>query len=94
MAGGVGRAAGRLPPTRTAGIPAIAYLRGVGSPSAQPLRELSADMGHPEPDHAARVLVMLHDGAFQSAELDDATAVRETLRRAVDEVFPAPPSAA
>lgn len=53
------------------------------------LRELAADMGHPEPDHAARVLVMLHDGAFQSAELDDATAVRETLRRAVDEVFPA-----
>ncbi|WP_157878070.1 hypothetical protein [Streptomyces torulosus] len=51
-------------------------------------------MGHPEPDHAARVLGMLHDGAFQSAELDDATAVRETLRRAVDEVIPAPPSAA
>ncbi|NEA99614.1 TetR/AcrR family transcriptional regulator [Streptomyces sp. SID13726] len=53
------------------------------------LRDLSAAIGHPEPDHAARVLVMLHDGAFQSAELDDATAVRETLRRAVDQVFPA-----
>lgn len=53
------------------------------------LRELSADLGHPDPDHAARVLVLLHDGAFQAAELDDAKAVRETLRRAVDEVFPA-----
>jgi AcrR family transcriptional regulator len=52
------------------------------------LRDLSADMGHPDPDHAARVLVLLHDGAFQAAELDDAKAVRETLRRAVDEVFP------
>ncbi|NNN36970.1 TetR/AcrR family transcriptional regulator [Streptomyces sp. S3(2020)] len=52
------------------------------------LRELSADMGHPDPDHAARVLVLLHDGAFQAAELDNAKAVRETLRRAVDEVFP------
>ncbi|NUP24640.1 MAG: TetR/AcrR family transcriptional regulator [Streptomyces sp.] len=53
------------------------------------LRDLSADIGHPDPDHAARLLVLLHDGAFQSAELDDAKAVRETLRRAVDEVFPA-----
>ncbi|MER7792842.1 helix-turn-helix domain-containing protein [Streptomyces sp. NPDC097640] len=53
------------------------------------LRDLSAAMGHPDPDHAARVLVLLHDGAFQAAELDNAMAVRETLRRAVDEVFPA-----
>ncbi|MCW8382449.1 TetR/AcrR family transcriptional regulator [Streptomyces justiciae] len=53
------------------------------------LRDLSANIGHPDPDHAARLLVLLHDGAFQSAELDDAKAVRETLRRAVDEVFPA-----
>jgi AcrR family transcriptional regulator len=54
------------------------------------LRDLSADMGHPDPDHAARVLVLLHDGAFQAAELDNAKAVRETLRRAVDDVFPTP----
>ncbi|MEU2281585.1 TetR family transcriptional regulator [Streptomyces sp. NPDC013178] len=53
------------------------------------LRDLSADLGHPDPDHAARVLVLLHDGAFQAAELDDAAVVRETLRRAVDGVFPA-----
>ncbi|MFI6374092.1 TetR/AcrR family transcriptional regulator [Streptomyces sp. NPDC050546] len=52
------------------------------------LRDLSADLDHPDPDHAARVLVLLHDGAFQAAELDDASVVRETLRRAVDEVFP------
>ena len=52
------------------------------------LRDLSAAMDHPDPDHAARVLVLLHDGAFQAAELDNAKAVRETLRRAVDDVFP------
>ena len=52
------------------------------------LRDLAADLDHPEPDHAARVLVLLHDGAFQAAELDSATVVRETLRRAVDEMFP------
>ncbi|MFI7707918.1 hypothetical protein [Nonomuraea sp. NPDC049480] len=38
------------------------------------LRDLSTDLGHP--DHAARMLVLLHDGAFQGAELDDATVVR------------------
>ncbi|MES4907794.1 MULTISPECIES: hypothetical protein [unclassified Streptomyces] len=53
------------------------------------LRDLSAAMGHPDLDHAVRVLVLLHDGAFQASELDNAKAVRETLRRAVDEVFPA-----
>ncbi|MFE6814833.1 TetR/AcrR family transcriptional regulator [Streptomyces sp. NPDC057675] len=51
------------------------------------LRELSADTGHPDPDHAAQVLILLHDGALQAAELDNPKAVRETLRRAVDEVF-------
>jgi AcrR family transcriptional regulator len=51
------------------------------------LRELSVDIGHPDPDHAARLLVLLHDGAFQAAELGDAKVIRETLRRAVDEVF-------
>ncbi|MEH0577315.1 hypothetical protein [Streptomyces sp. B21-108] len=53
------------------------------------LRDLSADLGHPDPEHAARVRVLLHDGAFQAAELGDPAVVRETLRRAVDEVFPA-----
>ncbi|WP_330349007.1 hypothetical protein [Streptomyces sp. NBC_00582] len=53
------------------------------------LRDLSADLGHPDPGYAARVLVLLHDGAFQAAELGDPAVVRETLRRAVDEVFPA-----
>ncbi|MFF4398604.1 hypothetical protein [Streptomyces sp. NPDC001480] len=52
-------------------------------------RELSTDVGHSDPEHAARVLVLLHDGAFQAAELGDPAVVRETLRRAVDEVFPA-----
>ncbi|MFJ8020519.1 TetR/AcrR family transcriptional regulator [Streptomyces sp. NPDC096311] len=52
-------------------------------------RELSTDLGHSDSEHAARVLVLLHDGAFQAAELGDPAVVRETLRRAVDEVFPA-----
>ncbi|NUP22500.1 MAG: TetR/AcrR family transcriptional regulator [Streptomyces sp.] len=52
------------------------------------LRDLSAEMKHPDPDHAARVLVLLHDGAFQAAELDNAKTVRETLRRAVEGLFP------
>lgn len=52
------------------------------------LRDLAAGLGHPDPDYAARVLVLLHDGAFQAAGLDDAGVVRETLRRAVDGMFP------
>jgi hypothetical protein len=52
------------------------------------LRELAADLEHPDPDHAARTLILLHDGAFQVAALAGAVAVRETLRRAVDELFP------
>ncbi|WP_416974781.1 TetR/AcrR family transcriptional regulator [Streptomyces sp. 4F14] len=52
------------------------------------LRDLAADLHHPDPDHAARLLVLLHDGAFQSAELDSPKVVRETLRRAVDQLFP------
>ncbi|MET7327068.1 TetR/AcrR family transcriptional regulator [Nonomuraea sp. NPDC005650] len=53
------------------------------------LRDLAADLDHPDPDHAARLLVLLHDGAFQSAELDNPTVVRETLRRTINQLFPA-----
>ncbi|MFI5586050.1 TetR/AcrR family transcriptional regulator [Amycolatopsis sp. NPDC051758] len=53
------------------------------------LREEAAATGHPDPDHAARVLVLLRDGALHGGELDNAEAVRATLRRAVEELFPA-----
>ncbi|MCX5367234.1 hypothetical protein OG864_52190 [Streptomyces sp. NBC_00124] len=46
------------------------------------LSDLSALMGHPNPDHAARLLVLVHAGAFQIAELDNSNAVRETPRAA------------
>ncbi|MGW0036184.1 TetR/AcrR family transcriptional regulator [Gordonia sp. NPDC003376] len=75
-------------PDRTHPVRAViddqrAWLSGV-------LRDLAADLGHPDPDYAARLLMLLHDGAFQSAELDGPTRVRETLRRAVNQLFPAP----
>lgn len=53
------------------------------------LRADAAALGHPEPDHAARVLVLLRDGALHGGELDDAETVRATLRRAVEDVLPA-----
>ncbi|WIV55876.1 TetR/AcrR family transcriptional regulator [Amycolatopsis nalaikhensis] len=53
------------------------------------LRAEAEEVGHPEPDHAARVLILLRDGALHGGELDDAKTVRETLRRAVEEYFPA-----
>jgi AcrR family transcriptional regulator len=53
------------------------------------LREEAAATGHPDPEHAARVLVLLRDGALHGGELDNAEAVRTTLRRAVEDLFPA-----
>ncbi|PRY35614.1 TetR/AcrR family transcriptional regulator [Umezawaea tangerina] len=47
------------------------------------LVELATHAGHPEPGYAAAVLVLLHDGALQGGDLDNAAAVRATLRRAV-----------
>ncbi|WP_410657137.1 TetR/AcrR family transcriptional regulator [Amycolatopsis sp. lyj-112] len=51
------------------------------------LRELAAELGHPDPEHAARVLVLLRDGALHGGNLDDAATVRDTLRRAVADVI-------
>jgi AcrR family transcriptional regulator len=62
-------------PVRVAVSEHRAWFRGA-------LRELAVDVGHPDPDHATSVLVMLHDGALQGGELDDPEAVRATLRRA------------
>ncbi|GLZ30053.1 TetR family transcriptional regulator [Lentzea sp. NBRC 105346] len=50
------------------------------------LRKLAADAGHPDPDHAAGVLVLLRDGALAGGELDDPAVVSQTLRRAIRDV--------
>lgn len=52
------------------------------------LHEQVTALGHPDPDHATRLLVLLHDGALLGGALDDGHAVRDTLRRAVEELFP------
>jgi AcrR family transcriptional regulator len=48
---------------------------------------LAAQAGHPDPDYAGRVLVLLHDGALSAAELDDPLQVRETVVRAGKELL-------
>ncbi|MDI5962345.1 TetR/AcrR family transcriptional regulator [Streptantibioticus silvisoli] len=48
----------------------------------QAVTDLAARSGHPDPDYAGRVLVLLHDGALSGAQLDDPEAVRRTLVRA------------
>ncbi|MBE1577518.1 TetR/AcrR family transcriptional regulator [Amycolatopsis roodepoortensis] len=52
------------------------------------LRDLARDAGHPDPEHAARTLVLLRDGALHGGNLDDAVTVRATLHRAVAELVP------
>lgn len=52
------------------------------------LRDLAAGLDHPDPEHAARVLVLLRDGALHGGALDDPATVRETLRRATADLFP------
>ncbi len=51
---------------------------------------LAAQAGHPDPDHAGRVLVLLHDGALSAAELDDPQQVRDTVIRAGRELLGLP----
>ncbi|SFW85986.1 TetR/AcrR family transcriptional regulator [Amycolatopsis australiensis] len=53
------------------------------------LRAEAAAAGHEDPEYVARVLVLLRDGALHGGELDDAETVRTTLRRAVEDFFPA-----
>jgi AcrR family transcriptional regulator len=48
---------------------------------------LAGKVGHPDPDYAGRVLVLLHDGALSAAELDDPQRVRETVIRAGRELL-------
>ena len=48
---------------------------------------LAEHAGHPDPDYAGRVLVLLHDGALSAAELDDPQQVRDTIIRAGRELL-------
>jgi AcrR family transcriptional regulator len=48
---------------------------------------LAERAGHPDPDYAGRVLVLLHDGALSAAELDDPQQVRDTIIRAGRELL-------
>jgi AcrR family transcriptional regulator len=48
---------------------------------------LAERAGHPDPGHAGRVMVLLHDGALSAAELDDPRQVRETVIRAGRELL-------
>lgn len=57
-----------------------AWLRGT-------FRSLLVQAGHPEPDQAAGVLVLLRDGAMSGGELDEPTAVRAALHRALRAVL-------
>jgi len=48
---------------------------------------LAERTGHPDPDYAGRLLVLLHDGALSAAELDDPEQVRRTVIRAGRELL-------
>jgi AcrR family transcriptional regulator len=54
---------------------------------ARTLADLASQAGHPDPEYAASVLVLLHDGTLAGAELDDPATVRATLARAVQELL-------
>jgi AcrR family transcriptional regulator len=56
----------------------------------QTVTRLAAQAGHPDPDYAGRVLVLLHDGALSAAELDDPGQVRDTVIRAGRELLGLP----
>jgi AcrR family transcriptional regulator len=51
---------------------------------------LAARAGHPDPEYAGQVLVLLHDGARAGAGLDDHEDVRRTVLRAGRELLSGP----
>jgi AcrR family transcriptional regulator len=55
--------------------------------------ELAERAGHPDPEYAGRVLVLLHDGARAGAGLDDPQDVRRTVLRAGRELLARPEAA-
>lgn len=48
---------------------------------------LARQAEHPEPEYAAALCVLLHDGGLAGGELDDPKAVADTVRRAVHDLF-------
>ncbi len=52
--------------------------------------ELAAKIGHPDPEYAGHVLVLLHDGALAAAQLDDPKVVRDTVIRAARDLLRLP----
>jgi AcrR family transcriptional regulator len=53
----------------------------------QRMEALSRAAGHRDPEYAASLLVLLHDGGLAAGELDDPVEVRATVSRAVRELF-------
>ncbi|MFE3774608.1 MULTISPECIES: TetR/AcrR family transcriptional regulator [unclassified Streptomyces] len=53
------------------------------------LRTVVGDAGHPDPERAARTLVLLRDGAMVGGSLDDPRAIRATLREAAENLLTA-----
>lgn len=52
--------------------------------------ELAARLGHPDPAQAGQMLVLLRDGAFAGAPLDDPESIRAGLKRAAARVLDLP----
>jgi hypothetical protein len=52
--------------------------------------ELARRVGHPDPEQAGQILVLLHDGALAAAQLDDRDAVRAAVRRGATELLLGP----
>ncbi len=57
----------------------------------QRMEALSRAAGHRDPEYAASLLVLLHDGGLAAGELDDPVEVRATVSRAVRELFSTSP---
>ncbi|KOT61549.1 MULTISPECIES: TetR/AcrR family transcriptional regulator [Streptomyces] len=53
------------------------------------LRDVAHDAGHPDPDRAARALMVLRDGAMAAGYLDDPHDVARTLREAAETILDA-----
>jgi AcrR family transcriptional regulator len=57
--------------------------------------DLAARLGHPSPERAGEMMVLLHDGALVASELDDPDAVRAAVRDAARQLMlPAAPALA
>jgi AcrR family transcriptional regulator len=54
------------------------------------LRDLLAEAGHPDPERAAAILMLIRDGLVVGFDLDDPHALREPIRDAVSRVLDAP----